>query len=201
MPSRTSGCALRRSTPRRRRAAAPRPRTGPASGRAPAGLGRLDHGADEQQHRGRAGDGAGRCRSAPVAGAGRASGSTRGAATSATIAIGAGRRNVQRQPISVSSPENTRPSEKPLAPQAVKMPEARLRAGPSANVVVMIERPPGAVNAAAAPLTKRVAISRVPSSTSPPSSEATVKTASATRKTRRRPSRSAVRPPSSSRPP
>ena len=35
---------------------------------------------------------------------------------------------------------------------------ARLRAGPSANVVVMIERLAGAVNAAAAPLRKRVAI-------------------------------------------
>ena len=37
-----------------------------------------------------------------------------------------------------------------------------MRAGPSANVVVMIERPAGAVNAAAAPLMNRAAISSGP---------------------------------------
>ena len=52
------------------------------------------------------------------------------------------------------------------------MPSARLRAGPSAKVVVMIESPAGAVNAAAAPLTKRAAISSGPLSTSAPSSDA-----------------------------
>ena len=78
---------------------------------------------------------------------------------------------------------------------------ARLRAGPSANVVVMIDRLAGAVNAAAAPLRKRVATSSVPSFTSPPAIEASVKTASAPSSTRRRPSRSANRPPSSSSPP
>ena len=42
----------------------------------------------------------------------------------------------------------------------------------------MIERPAGAVNAAATPLTKRVAISSVPSSTRPPRAEATANTPS-----------------------
>ena len=71
-----------------------------------------------------------------------------------------------------------------------------MRAGPSAKFVVMIERPVGAVNAAARPLTKRVRISSGPVLTRPPASEASAKTASAIRKTLRRPSRSAVRPPS-----
>ena len=39
---------------------------------------------------------------------------------------------------------------------------ARLRSGPSRKVVVMIDRPAGAVNAADAPLRKRVTTSRVP---------------------------------------
>ena len=38
-----------------------------------------------------------------------------------------------------------------------------MRAGPSAKLVVMIERPAGAVNAALTPLMKRVAMSREPS--------------------------------------
>src|SRR3954454_15819813 len=65
----------------------------------------------------------------------------------------------------------------------------------------MIERPVGAVNAAARPLMNRVRISSGPLVTSAPRSEAMAKTASAIRKTLRRPSRSAVRPPRSSRPP
>ncbi len=81
------------------------------------------------------------------------------------------------------------------------MVSALLRAGPSANVVVMIDRPAGAVKAAAMPLTKRVMTSTVPSSTTAPSADATVKTASAAISVRLRPSRSATRPPSRSRPP
>jgi hypothetical protein len=65
----------------------------------------------------------------------------------------------------------------------------------------MIERPAGAVNAALTPLTKRVAMSSEPSSTSPPSADATTKTPSETRNTFRRPSRSAARPPRSRKPP
>ena len=43
------------------------------------------------------------------------------------------------------------------------MDSARLRAGPSANVVVMIDRPAGAVKAALTPLMKRVTVRSVPS--------------------------------------
>jgi hypothetical protein len=65
----------------------------------------------------------------------------------------------------------------------------------------MIERPAGAVNAAAAPLRNRVRTSSVPSSTTPPTADATVNTASPTSNMRRRPSRSADRPPRSRKPP
>jgi hypothetical protein len=65
----------------------------------------------------------------------------------------------------------------------------------------MIERPAGAVNAAATPLMKRVAISSVPLFASPPRPEAKMKTASEIRNIRRRPSRSAARPPSRRKPP
>src|SRR5919201_2377744 len=78
---------------------------------------------------------------------------------------------------------------------------ARLRAGPSANVVVMIDRPAGAVNAALTPLMKRVAMSSAPSFASPPRPEATMNTPSEMRNMRRRPSRSAARPPRSRKPP
>jgi hypothetical protein len=81
------------------------------------------------------------------------------------------------------------------------MASARLRFGPSLNVVVMIDRPAGAVNAALMPLTMRVSTSSVPSLTSPPIAEATTNTPSAASSTRRRPSMSAARPPSSSSPP
>src|SRR5436309_15979999 len=95
---------------------------------------------------------------------------------SAMIAIGTGRKNVQRHPTSVSSPENTRPAEYPLAPNTAKMPSARLRAGPSANVVVMIDSAAAAVNAADAPLTILVAISNGQSSTSAQGRDTTANT-------------------------
>ena len=47
------------------------------------------------------------------------SGTRRIAASSVTSAIGTGRKKTQRQPISVSRPPNTRPSENPMAPVAV----------------------------------------------------------------------------------
>jgi hypothetical protein len=47
---------------------------------------------------------------------------------------------------------------------------ARLRRGPSWNVVVSSDSPAGAVNAAAIPLMKRAAMSRPALLTSPPNS-------------------------------
>jgi hypothetical protein len=123
------------------------------------------------------------------------------AAASTTAAAGAGTSSVHRQLSSVSRPDRTSPSEKPLAPKTAYTLNARFRIGPSGNVVVSRDMLAGAVNAAATPLTKRAAISSPGLLTSPPKTETSAKTASATRKTRLRPSRSAARPPSSSRPP
>ena len=101
----------------------------------------------------------------------------------------------------MSSPDSTRPSEKPLAPNTVYTLNARCRIGPSGNVVVSSDMLAGAVKAAAIPLMKRAPISSAGLLTTPPSSETTANTASAAMNTRRRPSRSAARPPSSSSPP
>ena len=65
----------------------------------------------------------------------------------------------------------------------------------------MIDMAAGAVIAAARPLTRRVAISSDPEETRPPARLASANTTIATRKTRRRPNRSASRPPSSRKPP
>ena len=119
--------------------------------------------------------------------------------TTAATANGTENRKVQRQLSDVMSPPTMRPSEKPLAANVVKMEIARLREGPSAKLVVMSEKAAGAVNAAAMPLTKREAITIAGSLTSPPARDARAKTASAMSRMRRRPRRSARRPPSSSR--
>jgi hypothetical protein len=65
----------------------------------------------------------------------------------------------------------------------------------------MIERLAGAVNAAERPFTNRAAMRSQPSLTKPPASDAITKTARAMRSTRRRPKRSAARPPSRRKPP
>ena len=89
------------------------------AGRAPADVGRLDDGVDEQQHaaghEGRADQVEAprvRCDAGPP-------GTSLRPPTSSTAAIGTGRKNTQRQPSSVSRPPITRPSEKPVAPVAV----------------------------------------------------------------------------------
>ena len=63
--------------------------------------------------------------------AGWSFGTRRTPAISVTSATGAGRKKTQRQPISVSRPPITSPSENPVAPVAVKIESALLRAGPS----------------------------------------------------------------------
>jgi hypothetical protein len=78
---------------------------------------------------------------------------------------------------------------------------ALLRAGPSANVVVMIESPAGARNPALTPVAKRARMSIQPSVARPPRPEKRRNTTSQPRNMRRRPSRSAARPPSSTKPP
>ena len=65
----------------------------------------------------------------------------------------------------------------------------------------MIDSPAGAMNPAATPVTNRATISSAPLSAIPPSPENTTNTAIQARNIRRRPSRSAARPPSSTNPP
>lgn len=72
-----------------------------------------------------------------------------------------------------------------------------MRCGPSAYEVVMSDSAAGVMNAAETPVTKRATISIHPSVAKPPSPEKARKTASQNRNIRRRPSRSAARPPSS----
>ena len=144
MPSRTSGCArapLDGTKAASSAAASTKPRR--ASAARPSRRGRLDDGAHQQQHAGGQ-----RHRARDVVAAlgvrgrpGRA-GCSAGPANSTSAATGTGSRNVQRQPTLVSSPPKISPNEKPLAPNAVKIASALLRAGPSVNVVVMIESAP-----------------------------------------------------------
>src|SRR4051794_41910572 len=87
-------------------------------------------------------------------------------------ATGTGRRKVRRQLALVRRPPNTRPKLKPLAPKALKIASALLRLGPSVKVVVMSESAAGTVNAPAAPLRERGAVSRRPAGIRPPASGA-----------------------------
>ena len=81
------------------------------------------------------------------------------------------------------------------------MPSARLRSAPSAKMVMTIDSAAGNTTAAPTPCRPRITISTVSLPASPHASEAAANTASPTMKTRRRPSRSAARPPSSINPP
>jgi len=128
-------------------------------------------------------------------------GSSHSPPASTASATGAGTSSVHRQPTSVRRPDSTSPRENPLAPNTVYTLNARFRIGPSGNVVVSSDMLAGAVKAAATPLTNLAAISRPAVLARPPASETTAKTATAARKTRRRPSRSAARPPRSRNPP
>jgi hypothetical protein len=82
----------------------------------------------------------------------------------------------------------------PIPPSAPQIPSALLRSKPSSKVVVMIESALAVVIAAPIPWKPRAPIKAVSDQASPQSSEARVKTATPTMKTRRRPSRSAARP-------
>jgi hypothetical protein len=82
----------------------------------------------------------------------------------------------------------------------LQTPSALFRSEPSGNVVEMIERAVGVMIAAPTPWTTRAIRRAAGDQASPQMSEAAVKSAMPTIKTRRRPSRSAARPPSSSKP-
>ena len=101
----------------------------------------------------------------------------------------------------VSTPPARTPTAAPDPPIAPQMPSALLRSAPSSNVVVMIESAAGEMIAAPRPCTARDAISTASEEASPQANDAAVKTTTPIRNTLRRPSRSAMRPPSSRKPP
>ncbi|CAM5594903.1 hypothetical protein STANM309S_01511 [Streptomyces tanashiensis] len=122
-------------------------------------------------------------------------GTSRSAASRIAAASRTGAKKTQRQPSWVSSPPMTRPREKPPAAVPAKTRSAWFRCGPSSYEVVMIDRAAGVMKAAATPVTKRARIRVQPVSARPPRPEKTRKTVSQPRNIRRRPSRSAARPP------
>ena len=101
----------------------------------------------------------------------------------------------------VRTPPKSTPAAAPLPPMAPQMPSALLRSEPSWNVVMMIDSTAGETIAAPTPCITRAAISTPIVLASPHASDAALKIVTPIMNIRRRPSRSAARPPSSSRPP
>ena len=127
---------------------------------------------------------------------------SRGASSAATIPIGTFTHSTHSQPAySVSTPPSRTPAAPPEPATAPQAPSALLRSAPSEKVVVTIESAAGERSAAPRPWTARAAISAPSDSAKPPTSEASAKRTSPDMNTRRRPSRSASRPPSSKKPP
>src|SRR5439155_24152980 len=91
----------------------------------------------------------------------------------------------------VNAPPRSTPAAPPLPDTAPQMPSATLRSRPSRNKVVSIERAAGETSAAPKPCSKRNAISEPSDQANPSSRELTVKRRTATKKSRRRTSRSA----------
>ena len=111
-------------------------------------------------------------------------------------------RKIHSQPIvSVKTPPRSTPTVPPEAPTAPQMPSALLRSEPSAKVVMRIDRAAGVISAAPTPWKARAPIRVASVLERPAISEAAEKRATPVMNTRRRPTRSAMRPPSSSRPP
>ena len=94
-----------------------------------------------------------------------------------------------------------RPTVPPDAPTAPHAPSALFRSAPSGKLVIRIESAAGVIAAAPTPCSARAATRAPSDQASPASSEARANNPTPAMKTRRRPSRSAARPPSRSRPP
>jgi hypothetical protein len=108
-------------------------------------------------------------RSWPPPGSGLSFGTKIKPMITAIRANGTENRKVQRQLTVVIRPPTIRPRENPEAPNVEKIEIALLRAGPSAKLVVMIERPAGVMNAAAAPVTEpAVRVAASPRGAHPP---------------------------------
>ena len=118
-----------------------------------------------------------------------------------TIPIGTLMKNAHGQPGPwTSSPPGTELKAAAAPPAAPKMPMARLRSGPSANVCEMIASAFGAASAAPRPCAARATISTSSEPASPPSSDAPARIATPAISTFRCPVRSPTRPPSSRNP-
>src|SRR6266576_1813433 len=101
----------------------------------------------------------------------------------------------------VSKPPAIRPTVAPLAAMAPQAPSALLRSAPSGKMFITIASAAGSTIAAPSPWTPRITIRKVSVVASAQASDAAVKSARPIIITRRRPSRSAARPPSSRNPP
>ena len=97
-------------------------------------------------------------------------------------------------------PPISTPTAPPLASDALHTPSARERSRASVNVVVTMVRVTGERMAAPTPCTARAVIMAQPVGARPHTRLARVNTSSPTRNMRRRPKRSAMRPPSSRNP-
>jgi hypothetical protein len=102
---------------------------------------------------------------------------------------------------STSGPPISQAAVAPMPPSAPQIPSALFRSALSVKVVAMIERAVGVMIAAPAPWTTRAARSAAGDQASPHMSDAAVKSRTPVMNRRRRPSRSAARPPSKSSPP
>ena len=108
-------------------------------------------------------------------------------------------RNTARQPrYSVRNPPAMIPAVAPAAVVACQMDSARLRAGPSGFIVVSSDNAAGETIAPPAPWITRPMISMIAQRANPQASDATANTISPAASSRRRPIRSASRPPASS---
>src|SRR5919109_2987444 len=101
----------------------------------------------------------------------------------------------------VRIPPKRTPAAAPEPPSAPQMPSALFRSAPSVNVVVTIESAAGEMIAAPTPCTAREAISTPALCASPHVSDVAVKRIKPPTKIRRRPRRSAIRPPRRRKPP
>ncbi len=123
----------------------------------------------------------------------------------ARIAIPTGTftKKIHSQPrYSTSTPPRSTPAAAPLPATAPQIPNALFRSAVSCwKAALMIESVAGETIAPPSPCIARKMISAVPLPESPQASEPPMKSTIPTMKTRRRPSRSAARPPSSRKPP
>ncbi len=102
---------------------------------------------------------------------------------------------------SVRTPPSRTPATAPNAPTPPHAPSAAFRSLPSAKVVIRMESAAGVMIAAPSPCMARAPIRGPSPQAKPETSEAVVKRTTPTRNIRRRPRRSAARPPSSRKPP